>query len=84
MTKNYNMNPLISSMIISKQKNLLAQMFKAKYKYSLTFATANDGNLENAFERTSSLTSLPRSPQNNRKSSTKWTNTHEKLHKKNK
>lgn len=32
----------------------------------LTRAMLNDGNLENAFERTSSLTSLPRSPQNNR------------------
>jgi hypothetical protein len=38
-------------------------------KFKLTLAILKDGNFENAFARTSSFTSFPRSPQNKRKSS---------------
>lgn len=37
-----------------------------KLKHRLTLAMLNEGNRENAFERTSSFTSLPRSPQKRR------------------
>ena len=50
----------------NKQKDYQYEYHGRKAQKTLTLAMLKDGNLENAFERTSSFTSLPRSPQNKR------------------